>query len=381
MNNNNQDWYFQTSSRVLFVDEDNEAVGILNSNPSYTLDVDGTINTSNLLTINTITDYIEGSNAIISTIEGDNATIDFINCVRLQATSNIIAGSNLAILNTFVNKPCPFPGEANYFGFNDEGWIHSSWIHTDPDMMELLEKFWNIAAAGWDIFDAVADVYRYFNPGSDEITDALKDALTEALNDGTIRVDWDALNNKPFFASKITKDTAFKGDVYFDESKSIYSLNSSYITTGLNGNMSMISTTGRDKLLDVGTREAWLKSITSSNIITSNMTITSNLEVTKVNTNELIGGNVNVVSQLRVGEFYVRDDGIYRGDPSFPLTSQLIINSQGNYVGTIDRNQLVNLEAFNLAALSDGNLIWGSFGNTTALNDPFTQIGVPLFNI
>jgi hypothetical protein len=331
--------------------------------------------------VNTIADYIEGSNAIISTIEGDNATIDYINCVRLHATSNIIAGSNLAILNTFVNKPCPFPGEANYFGFNDEGWIHSSWIHTDPDMMELLEKFWNIAAAGWDIFDAVADVYRYFNPGSEELTDALKDALTEALNDGTIRVDWDALNNKPFFASKITKDTAFKGDVYFDESKSIYSLNSSYITTGLNGNMSMISTTGRDKLLDVGSREAWLKSITSSNIITSNMTVTSNLDVTNINTNNIIGGNVNVVSQLRVGDFYVNSTGLFLGDPSNPFLSKQVLDSQGNYVGTIPKSQITDLEGFSLNALTDGTLAWAGYGNeNNALNDIFA-FQQPLFNI
>lgn len=375
------DWYFQKDNTVLFVNEDTQRVGILNENPTYTLDVDGTINTSNILAVNVVCDYIEGSNAIIDTIEGDNAMIDNINCVRLTATSNVIVGSNLAILNTFLNRPCPFPGEANYFGYNDQGWIHSSWIHTDPDLMDLLEKLWNIGAAGWDIFDAVADVYRYFNPGSDTISDALKDALTDALNDGTIRVDWDALNNKPIYASKLTKEVAFKGDVYLADAQTLYSLPSDkYTTIGQNGNMYLTSTTGREAILNVGSREMFLKNITTSNLTASNMTITSNLEVTKVNTNELIGGNVSVVSQLRVGEFYVRDDGIYRGDPSFPLTSQLIINSQGNYVGTIDRNQLVNLEAFQLSSLMDGNLIWGSFGNTTALNDPF-QMSSAIFNV
>lgn len=81
------------------------------------------------------------------------------------------------------------------------------------------------------------------------------------------------------------------------------------------------------------------------------------------------------------GGFYVRDDGIYRGDPNFPLTSQLIINSQGNYVGTIDRNQLVNLEAFQLSSLMDGTLAWTGYGNeNSVLNDIFA-FQQPLFNI
>ena len=139
MNNNNQDWFFEKTSDVLFVDEYAQAVGILNSNPTYTLDVNGTINTSNLLTINAVADYIEGSNAIISNIEGDNATIDFINCVRLHATSNVsasnlISQSNLKLLNTWVSDECPKPNQGKLFGFSlGGGFIDPSWLKVDND--------------------------------------------------------------------------------------------------------------------------------------------------------------------------------------------------------------------------------------------------------
>lgn len=405
MNNNNQDYYFKKDSDVLFVDEDNQAVGILNFNPQYTLDVNGSIRTTDITVENVYVDNIEGNNAYISTIGGDNATIDDINCVRLTATSNVsasnlISQSNLKLLNSWVNQECPIPNQGNVLGFSlGGGFIDPSWIKTDDDFGETLSALWDFAQTGWDIATFADNV---LNP-TNELGQGIKDAINSALSNGTLRVPWRSINYKPIYGST-TNTLGFDGDIYMNDKKSLYSLPSYNLSTVTNDSFSVdiVSTSGAIKVLDLETKNAWLKDISASNlttrtvastsniqspqfiasnIITSNMTITSNLEVTNVNTNNLIGGNVNVVSQLRVGDFYVNSTGLFLGDPSNPFLSKQVLNAQGDYVGTIDRNQLVNLEAFNMSALADGQLIFGSFGETNVLNDPFAQISTPLFNI
>jgi len=375
MSTTNQDWFFEKTSDVLFVDEYAQAVGILNSNPSYTLDVNGTINTSNLLAINTITDYIEGS----------NATIDFINCMRLQATSNVsasnlISHSNLKLLDTWVSEQCPKPNQGSLFGFSlGGGVIDPSWLKVDNDWQEALNSLWNAAQTGYDLFTLARSIFD----DQGKLANELKDALDEALDEGELKVPWKALTSIPFVANSTTKDLGVKGDLYLADAQTLYGLPSDNFTTvGDNGNMYLSSTSGREKILDIGTREAWLKTITSSNIITSNMTITSNLEVTKVNTNELIGGNVTVVSQLRVGEFYVNSSGLFLGDPANPFLSKQVLNAQGDYVGTIPKSQITDLEGFSMNALTDGTLFWNGYGSTTnpLLNDPFA-LSTPLFNV
>lgn len=390
MSTTNQNWFFEKTSDVLFVDEDNEAVGILNSNPSYTLDVNGTINTSNLLTINTITDYIEGSNAIISTIEGDNAMIDFINCVRLHATSNVsasnlISQSNLKLLNTWISDECPKPNNGSLFGFAlGGGFIDPSWLKVDNDWGQFLDSAWNALQSGYDLFQLVRSIFDE----EGKLADELKEALDDAFDEGLLKVPWGSVKQKPIFVGELTKNVAIAGELYLSQSKNIYSVNeNNYSSANPDGNLDLTTSAGRIKILDVGSNEAWLKLIHSSNIDTSNLLVndvivTSNLQSPSINANEIISASVKVDNQLRVGDFYVRDDGIYRGDPSFPLTSQLVIDAQGNYKGTIPKSQITDLEGFSLNALTDGTLAWAGYGNeNNALNDPFAQISTPLFNI
>lgn len=385
-----QDWYFQTSSRVLFVDEDNEKVGILNSNPQYTLDVNGTINTSNLLTINTIADYIEGSNAIISTIEGDNAVIDDINCVRLTATSNVSASnlisySNLKLLNTWISDECPKPNQGTLFGFSlGGGHIPTSWLKVDTDWEEFLGSTWNALQSGYDLFTLARSIFDE----EGKLADELKEALDDAFDNGLVKVPWGSVKQKPIFVGELTKNVAIAGELYLSESKNIYSVNeNNYSSANPDGNLDLTTSAGRKKIIDVGNQEMFMKNITSSNIATSNLTasnvlITSNLQVTEINTNNIITGSVSSVDLVRCGEFYITPNGVYVGNPINPLTSQLVIDAQGNYKGTIPKSQITDLEGFSFNALTDGTLFWNGYGSTTnpLLNDPF-QIGTPLFNV
>ena len=381
-----QDYYFQKQSDVLFVDEDAQGVGILNPSPSFALDVNGTINTSNLLTTNAIAEYIEGSNAIISTIEGDNAIISTMTTNNLSAFSNVNArhlkaSSNLQILNTWINNQCPIPNQGTVFGFSlGGGWIDPSWLKTDDDFAETLNSLWNLAQSGYDLFNLAQNV---LDPSS-ELGEGLKDAINKALSNGSLRVPWRSVNYKPIYGSP-QNNIGIDGDVYMNETKAIYSLPSMYFSTVNDGfNVNVISTSGAEKVLDFNTREAFLKYVTSSNITCSNLTasnllIKSNIDVPRITASNTITSNATVIDTLKIGNFYVQASGIYVGNPAFPLTSQLVIDSQGNYKGTIDRNQIVNLEAFNLSALADGQLVWGTYGNS-ATSDPFAFLP-PLYTV
>jgi hypothetical protein len=381
-----QDYYFEKQSDVLFVDEEAQAVGILNPSPIYTLDVNGTINSSNIISINHVSDYIEGSNAIINTIEGDNANIDNINCLRVSACNvtacNLVSLSNLKLLNTFISDQCPVPSEGSLFGFSlGGGVIDPSWIKTDDDFAETLNSLWNLAQSGYDLFNLAQNV---LDPSS-ELGEGLKEAINKALSNGSLRVPWGSVNYKPIYGSP-QNNIGIDGNVYMNETKAIYSLPAINITTINDGfNVNVITTSGAEKVLDFNTREAFLKQLTSSNITCSNLSasnviIKSNVDVPRITASNTITSNASIIDTLRIGDYYIKPNGIYVGNPAFPLTSQLVIDSQGNYKGTIDRNQITNLEAFNLSALGDGQLLFGNFGQTNALNDPFANLA-PLFNV
>lgn len=393
------EWYFKKDSEVLFVDEDQQAVGILNPSPEYTLDVNGTIRTSNIISVNTVTDYIESSNAIIDTItssnivtinsiadyiEGSNANIDHMSSIRVSAcnmtASNLVSLSNLKLLNTFISDECPVPSEGSLFGFSlGGGVIDPSWIKTDDDFAETLNSLWNLAQSGYDLFNLAQNV---LDP-SKELGEGLKDAINKALSNGSLRVPWASVNYKPIYGS-LQNNIGIDGNVYMNETKAIYSLPALNITTVNDGfNVNVITTLGAEKVLDFNTREAFLKHLTSSNITCSNLTasnviITSNVNVPRITAGNTVTSNATINNTLRIGNFYIQPNGIYVGDPAFPLSSQLVIDSQGFYKGTIDRTQVRNLEAFNVAAAGNGQLIWGDFGNTNTLNDPFA-FQAPLF--
>lgn len=385
---NYQDYYFQKSSDVLFIDEDVKRVGVLNETPQYTLDVDGTINTSNILGINASLSNIQADLVVVDTIvagsnlsefvQADNAVIENVECVNIQASSNVVIGSNIALLNTFINRECPIPSQGSVMGWSlGGGWIHSSWIRVDNDFGAFVEGLLNLGQTGYDIFQAIQ---RVFDPDG-KLGDGLKDELQDALDGGDsndlkkIFVDWGNVKAKPLYADKTTKDVAIKGNLYLNEAQSIYSVNSSYLTLGNNLNLELISTFNADKILDVGTKHAYLNDVTTSNII-----VTSNLQSTEINANEIITNTLSGNS-VRVGDFYLNDNGIYRGDPNNPLASVLIIGSDGLYKSTIDKGQITDLESFSLNAISDGTLIWTGYGDVVGnelLNDPFL-IQNPLF--
>lgn len=446
--NNSQDWYFNKESEVLYVDEDAQRVGVLTETPQYTLDVKGDISASNVITTNVIANNglintVMSSNIISGDVETETiqttsifsqcnisqsnfteyteanlGVINDIHCSSLVAYSNIhclsnvVIGSNLAILNTYLNSPCPFPGEANYFGWNDQGWIHSSWIHTDPDMMELLGKLWDIGAAGWDIFDAVKDVYSYLNPTS--ASGALADDMKNTLNDALDQIDenpasnqlsvsfWN-LNNRPFVATT-NYDLGVKADLYLNESKSIYSLNGSYFVPNYKNNQTLLTTSGKDLILNVGTKQLFINELNigsnvyvsknSNNVILKNFTLTNNAILNSnasltFNSNSilidtLINNNINtsnlIGQNIKVGSYTINSTGVYT-DYDDILLRKKVLDNQGNYLGSIYSSQVIGWESIDTNKLKDGVIQFNGFNNSLNTINPFQNIDNALYVI
>lgn len=378
------DWYFEKTSDVITVDDDNGRVGILETTPAFTLDVNGDISGSNVISLNTIADYIEGSNAYIDNIE----TIKIFASSNVTA-SNLISYSNLKLLNTWVSDECPKPNQGTLFGFSlGGGVIDPSWIKTEDNFAEFLNSLWDLGQTGWDIAQFAQSV---LDPSS-VLGDKMKDAINSALSNGSLRVPWRSINYKPIYGSTDNNIIGIDGNIYMNETKALYSLASMYLSTVNDGfNVNVITTSGAEKILDLNTKEAYLKkvntsNVTASNVMTSNLTasnviITSNLQVPDINANKIITGSMSSVDLVRCGEFYLMPSGLYKGNPvTNPFGATQILDANGFYKGTIDRNQITNLEAFNIASAGNGSLIWGDFGATNALNDPFAFEN-PLFNV
>lgn len=411
---NYQDYYFQKDSDVLFVNEDTQRVGILNSNPAYTLDIDGNVSASNIFGLNAVIPYIQNEvlladvvNAqsnITDYIQATNGDIDHINCVSLHAMSNVVIGSNLAILNTYLNRECPIPQQGTLFGFSlGGGWIDPSWIKTDNDYMETLNALWDLGQTGWDIAQFVNSVFNPDKTIGNDLADALKDALDGGdSNDlNKIYVDWGNVKSKPLYADKTNYNVGVKGNLYLNEAQSLYSLNSSYFSLGNQLNMNMTSSNGAVKLLDVGTKEIYLNtlnigsnvymSINSNSVklnsytLSSNAITNSNASVTfsndtvgiiKLSTSNVLASNV--VCQT----FTINDTGIW-ANISNPLLSSKIFDANGVFQGTVTKSQITDLEALDMGKLADGILSWNGYSSTAipSLFDPFVAVSAPLFSV
>lgn len=428
--NNSQDWYFNKESEVLFIDEDAQRVGILKETPAYTLDVKGDISGSNVITTNIIAtnaliNTIMTSNIVSGDIETDTlqttsiisqsnineflqSELGVINDIHassivaysnIHCTSNVVIGSNLALLNTYLNQECPIPNQGTLMGFSlGGGFIDQSWIKTESDFTDTLQTLFDLGQTGYDIYDAISKLVKPDNTIADELKNQLDDALQDgdSNHDKKIYVDWGNLKKKPIYADKINYNVGIKGNLYIGEGQSIYSLNGSSFSIGNELNLQVSSSNSIDKILDVGTKEAYLNTLNigsnvyvsvNSNAIKlknftfSNDSITnSNISITFSN-NSISLSTLNT-SNIKCGNLTLTSDGVYVFYDDV-LQKQKIIDTNGKYLSTITKSQITDLEALNLNALTDGVLQWNGFNSLTNQSyiDPFANITTPIYEI
>jgi hypothetical protein len=113
-------------------------------------------------------------------------------------------------------------------------------------------------------------------------------------------------------------------------------------------------------LYDINTQD-----ITASNIITSNLTTDFNLITSNLTASNIIVSSTFDAVQVKVGNFYITPSGVYVGNPSSPFTSFQVIDANGKYMGTINKEQVINTEALDFVAMGDGVVQYNGFQSAT----------------
>jgi hypothetical protein len=300
---NYQQYWFNVPSDPILPDVTDNSnltlVGINNSNPQYTLDVGGNTRTSNLIVNGLIqssnllnTAAIESTYVDASYITASNVVASNMETNQLHFYSSNYSPSNFSLSNFHdmmwmngYNMSEAFP---NTGGTLDVDWwfnverqnapIHPSWIIDDQN---ILSDLWELAETGVDIAEAIAEVAGFFDPAQSIIPQAVLDALDKALsagdeslsnsNSNVAYVSWSNLKSKPLAISGL--DLGVKGDIYIDESKSIKTVNSSYLTKSGRDNLNFISKSNAETVINLGTREFFPNKVS----LGSNLYIDSNL--------------------------------------------------------------------------------------------------------
>jgi hypothetical protein len=261
----------------LYDDVVEKRIGILNSNPQYTLDVNGTTQTTNLI----VPQLIQSSNilntALIETqylttdeIQASNVTTHILDIYNSNYSSNTTA-SNTFQHTTFINGydlSRPFP-DSNGNVMDDVDWwftdrfmdrpIHPSWLQ-DPH--DAIQDIYNAANAGVDVLNTLTDVAGFLFPPEEgsAIPEAMINALADALSGGnddpsstdsnSIYCSWSNLIDKPIAFTG--QNAGLKGDLYISACNSLYSIDDNYIAKGGRNNLSILPNgqLHSDKILD-----------------------------------------------------------------------------------------------------------------------------------
>lgn len=253
--NDNYDYFFQTTnetqaSRVLFLDESNLRAGINEESPQYDLEVATTIRTSNLIT-------------------------DTLSLVNSTSPSNF---KNTLFING-CNLSVPMPDTTGVWNgidwwFNEErknAPIHPSWIQDDQN---ILADLWNAGELGVDIAQTLKDAFDFFTAASNALTDAaiqtIQDLLDNALDNSnaSLSINWANLTNKPI--ARNNYNVGMRGDLFMTSNTKIRALPTSLSIDQWN-NPQFIGSPSGATLIDIGSREAFLKYLTLSNTDTSTL--------------------------------------------------------------------------------------------------------------
>lgn len=400
-------WYYDRDSTTLYINEDQHLVGINQEFPRYDLDVNGTVYAEtycNLPAFAMSNDIypkaIFGSN--VATYGSNTATYASNNMV---VNGNVVTVSNLNVLSTIQRNGSNIVGTNGKIDYVK--WLSNCPSYSNNDSMDIagivLGSLGIVAAAGGQILNGTGGMGdRLFNDVMNKTGgDSTESDYDPFSSDSNLLVHWNSITYPPIYTNRGISEVGFNSNTYHSgKSKLVKLLHSSFMDTDGGRIRRMNTGVGRTKtIFDFETEQLFCETVKttsniessnliSSNLMTNNITacnvvLLSNLQVPSINAYDTIT-NTFSANQVRVGEFYVRNDGIWFGNPANPFTSTAIIDATGAYVGLVNKEQIRNLEGFSLQSAADGLLEWSSFQSTTMPSyfDPFvTTTGNPLFEV
>jgi hypothetical protein len=149
--------------------------------------------------------------------------------------------------------------------------IHPSWIQDDQN---ILADLWNAGELGVDIAQTLKDAFDFFTAASNALTDAaiqtIQDLLDNALDNSnaSLSINWANLTNKPI--ARNNYNVGMRGDLFMTSNTKIRALPTSLSIDQWN-NPQFIGSPSGATLIDIGSREAFLKYLTLSNTDTSTL--------------------------------------------------------------------------------------------------------------
>lgn len=187
---------------------------------------------------------------------------------------------------------------------------------------------------------------------------ALEEDYDPTENSSNLNVHWNSLLFVPFHKNRGDGPIGLSNSLYLSSNScKIFSVPATDLTLVDGGRYRRIAAIPTSNLLiDVGAQQYYGNDFfASSNVNTLNLNST-NVFTTSVQSTDVVADTV------RVGSFRVRADGVWRGDPvADPLGAQQIIDSLGNYIGPVERSQIVG-ESFNFSKMGDGVMALSGFG-------------------
>jgi hypothetical protein len=218
--------------------------------------------------------------------------------------------------------------------------------------------------------------------------DALDEAYDASQSESNILVHFNSLTYVPFHRNLGGLDIACASNLYVNSNASLWSIRSSDLTRVDGGRFRRIAAAPSvQKVIDFARRDFFGNDMSLCNLSASNTVsaqnflgtsltaptvASSNISATNVSTSNLLATNVST------GGLWLGASGVWTQNPSTnPLTAVQVIDSQGNYLGTVTKDQVINTEALDFGALADGVLSLQGFSPTGAFVDPFAISAQP----
>lgn len=248
MNDNGQSYFFQTQSDTLFVNDDTNTVGVNVEVTPYDLEVKDTVRTSNLLADNV-------------------SACNLLQGLTINAQSNLCWGGH-SLYEPYPQDQTDWDDLIPFTG-DDEGMIHHSWIRKPLSGKDVLTDLWNLADAGFDVAETIADAIQFFQGASNALTQGAINAIQELLDNAlensnqSLSINWANLRDKPIARSGYK--VGMNGDLMFSSNAKLGVLNSGFITDQWNNLQFVGNNPTGATLIDFGNRQAYFKDITLSN--------------------------------------------------------------------------------------------------------------------
>jgi hypothetical protein len=328
----------------------------------------------------------------ITTLENDLSTVE----LSLDIVADVCASNDLFIDNYFYEGGSNALGVRSsniiFFGSNlfakggasnnkidAKKWLFNVPSKDENGVLDYAETIIKGAQLATDVGELMMDAQGAIQgPLRDSVLQEAGQALGEEALDEAFEGDEDSIeihNNQIIFPivhkNKGDSNVAFPGNVMLHNSAKLSVVPKTDLTIVDSGRYKRISSlVTSTTIIDLETRTLMnLSNISCCNISACNG-LFSNCTFSNLRASNAFMSNVTfcnaIASKVKVGNYVVLPQGIFLYDPiTDPMTSQLIIDASGRYVGSIDMSQVVGLESLNFNKLSDGITSYQSTGSTS----------------